>query len=280
MAKRDYTANALIPHGHHQNWDLIEEVIRELERVTDQWQGAETEITVKGKRELYGRYDTLIDAKVGLGEYHRDVTEVDISRIERDGDDSDMYASVTFSKSQKDTSWVFASGPVKRDCEGLVRTLQNFILQAINYPELARMNSGGGGNIESRLQHLHSAVKSGALARLANGHGDEAVEEACKSVGARLRQLSGLDDDGVSLVTNTLGGRRLIQINDGLSKTEMSEQEGYMHLGMALYQAARNPRAHRPSDPNFNTDEVIEWLSVASALHRALDRVKVAPNSR
>ncbi|MEU6392545.1 TIGR02391 family protein [Streptomyces sp. NPDC046939] len=278
--RREFTANALIPHGHHQNWDLIEEIIRELERLTDQWQGAETEITIKGKRDLYGSYGTLIDAKVGLGDDHRDVTEVDISRIERDGDESDMYASVTLSKNQKDTSWVFASGPVKRDCEGLVRTLQNFILQAINFPDFVRMHSGGGDGIESRLQHLHSAVKSGALARLASGHGDEAVEEACKSVGARLRRLSGLDDDGASLVTNALGGRRLIQINDGVSKTDASEQEGYMHLGVALFRAARNPRAHRPSDPNFNTDEVIEWLSVASALHRALDRAKGLPPTR
>lgn len=278
MVRRDFTASALIPHGHHQNWNLIEEIIRESERITDQWQGTETEISVKGKRGLSGRYSTLIDARVGLGEDNRDVTEVDISRIERDGDDSDMYVTVTLSKSQKDTSWVFASGPVKRDCEELVRTLQTFILQKINYPELARMNSGGGGGgIESRLQHLHSAVKSDALARLTSGHGDEAVEEACKSVGARLRQLSGLDDDGASLVTSTLGGRRLIQINDGVSKTDVSEQEGYMHLGMALFRAARNPRAHRPSDPNFNTDEVIEWLSVASALHRALDRAKITP---
>ncbi|MEU8473894.1 TIGR02391 family protein [Streptomyces hygroscopicus] len=187
-----------------------------------------------------------------------------------------MYASVTLSKSQRDTSWVYASGPVKRTCEELVRSLQSFILQAINYPELTGVNSRQGSGIEPSLRHLHPAVRSGALTRLASGHGDEAVEEACKSVGARLRQLSGLDDDGASLVTTALGKRRLIAINDGITRSEISEQEGYMHLGLALYRAARNPRAHRPSDPDFNADEVIEWLSVASALHRALDRAKPA----
>lgn len=280
MVKRDFNATALIPYGHHQDWRLIEEVIRELERLTDQWQGAETEITVRGKRELYGRYDTLIDMRVGLGEDRRDVTQVDVTRFERDGDDSDMYSVVTLAKSQKDTSWVYASGPVKRDCEGLVRALQEFILKAIDFPGDVKIPSKGREGVESRLQHLHSAVKSGALTRLLTGHGDEAVEEACKSVGARLRQLSGLDDDGVSLVTNTLGGRRLIAINEGLSRTDKSEQEGYMHLGMALFLAARNPRAHRPSDPNFNTDEVIEWLSVASSLHRALDRAEMSPAAK
>ncbi|MEV6226929.1 TIGR02391 family protein [Saccharopolyspora shandongensis] len=276
MARRDFSADALIPHGHHQNWNLMDAIIRELERVTDQWPSAETEISVQGKRDLYGSYGSLLDAKIGLGEDHRDVTTVDISRIERDSDDSDMYVSVTLAKSQRDTSWVYATGPVKRTCEELVRGLQAFILQALNSPEITRNDSAGPSEIESRLQHLHPAIKSGALRRLASGHGDDAVEEACKSVGARLRQLSGLDDDGASLVTNTLGSRRLIAINTGATKSEVSEQEGYMHLGVALYRAARNPRAHRPSDPNFNADEVIEWLSVASALHRALDRAKPA----
>ncbi|MFE6768075.1 TIGR02391 family protein [Streptomyces fimicarius] len=272
MARRDFSADALVPHGHHQNWTLIEEIIKEMERMTSQWPDAETGIIVKGKRDLYGRYDSLIDAKIGLGDDHRDVTEVDITRAERDNEDSDMYISVTLSKSQRETSWVYASGPVKRTCEEFVRNLQAFVLQAINHPETSRTNANEEVGIEIRLQHLHPAIRSSALARLASGHGDEAVEEACKSVGARIRRLSGLDDDGASLVSNALGSRRLVAINEGVTKSDVSEQEGYMHLGLALYRAARNPRAHRPSDPDFNPDEVTEWLSVASALHRALDR--------
>ncbi|MFD4917684.1 TIGR02391 family protein [Streptomyces virginiae] len=276
MATRNFSANALIPHGHHQNWNLIEKIICELERITGQWLGAEIEITAKGKRGLYGRYDSLVDLGIGLGEDRRDVTKVDIFCFERDSEDSDMQIAVTLAKSQSETSWVYAAGPVKRTCEDFARSLQVFILQAIDHPELAGVQPDGGTGVEARLQHLHPGVKSGALARLASGHGDEAVEEACKGVGARIRQLSGLDDDGASLVTNALGGRRLIAINDGATKSDMSEQEGYMHLGVALYRAARNPRAHRPADPNFNSDEVIEWLSVASALHRALDRARPA----
>ncbi|MFE2033803.1 TIGR02391 family protein [Streptomyces scopuliridis] len=273
MARRDFSADALVPHGHHQNWRLIEAIIKEIERVTDQWPDAETEINVKGKRDLHGSYNSLIDTKIGLGDDHRDVTKVEITRLERDGEESDMYISVTLSKSPRDTSSVYASGPVKRTCEELARGLQAFILQAINHPEIARVSTGGGGT-ETELQHLHPAVRLGALARLASGHGDEAVEEACKSVGAKLRELSGLDDDGASLVSTALGSRRMIAINDGVTKSDESEQKGYMYLGMALYLAARNPRTHRPSDPNFNHSEVIEWLSVASALHRALERVK------
>jgi uncharacterized protein (TIGR02391 family) len=272
MTRREYSADALIPHGHHQNWNLIEEIIRELERVTDQWIEAETDITVKGKRDLYGRYNSVLDAKIELGNNQRDVTEVDIARSESDEDGEDRHVAVTLSRNEKKTSWVYASGPVKRSCEDLVRSLQSFILQGINHPETARLNSSEGGGVAVRLQHLHPTVKSTAMPRLASGHGDEAVEEACKGLAARLRQLTGLDDDGVSLVTSALRKDGPISVNDGITTSDASEQQGYMHLGQALFLAARNPRAHRPSDPNFDTNEVIEWLSVASALHRALDR--------
>ncbi|MFF3443255.1 TIGR02391 family protein [Streptosporangium sp. NPDC002721] len=274
MARSDYTASALLPHGHNQNWSLIQEIIKEVERVTSHWPSSEIQITVEGPRNLYGRYGSLIDAKIGLGDDHRDVAKVDIARSEaEDPDDDDgIYLAITLAKSPKSTSWVYAAGPSKRACEDLVRKLQEFILQAISYPRTPGA-SFMQGDIEGRLSHLHPAIKANALARLKSGHGDDAVEEACKSVGARLRQLSGLDDDGASLVAETLGKKRIIALNAGITKSEISEQDGYMHLGMALFRAARNPRAHKPADPNFMLDEVIEWLSVASSIHRALDRV-------
>ncbi|MCT9931579.1 TIGR02391 family protein [Planotetraspora sp. A-T 1434] len=272
MARKDYSANALIPHGHHQNWILIEKTIREVERITDQWPNAETEIKVEGSRNLHGQYSSLLNAKIDLGDDIRDVTTVDITRLEEDDDSPNPYLAITLAKSPRTTSWVYASGPIKRTCEELVHHLQAFILQQINYPTTANGGHGEAAAIEARLQHLHPVIKTAAIARLRGGHGDEAVEEACKTVGARLRKLSGIDDDGASLVAEVLGKKRIVALNKGATRSDISEQDGYMHLGMALYRAARNPRAHRPSDPNFSVDEIIEWLSVASALHRALDR--------
>ncbi|MGW0960296.1 PD-(D/E)XK nuclease domain-containing protein [Streptomyces gelaticus] len=135
MARRDHFANALIPHGHQQNWDLIGKVIKEMERITSQWPDAETEVTVEGKNDLWGRYDSLIDARVGLGEDFRDVVRVDISRRSGDFDDVDRYLSVTLDKRKSETSWVYASGPVKRVCEDLVRRLQSYILEVVNHPQ-------------------------------------------------------------------------------------------------------------------------------------------------
>lgn len=140
MARRDFTATALIPHGHHQNWGLIEEIIKEVERVTFQWPEAETELTFKGKGDLYVSSESLIDARIELAEDYRDVVEVEIARRSEEYEESDAYLSVTLCKRKSDTSWVFCSGPIKRTCEDLVRGVQAFILEAINHPESRMVN--------------------------------------------------------------------------------------------------------------------------------------------
>jgi hypothetical protein len=142
MTKKDYSANALIPHGHHQDWALVEQIVDEMERITEQFPDTETEIICKGSGDLYGRYGSFIDAMVGLGEEQRDVRVVDITRLREEYDNSDIYLSVTLHKSPKETSWVYASGPIKQTCEDLVRRLQKFILEAINHPQAKRPLSG------------------------------------------------------------------------------------------------------------------------------------------
>ncbi|MGW5410833.1 TIGR02391 family protein [Actinomadura geliboluensis] len=272
MPRQDYTATALIPHGHHQNWQLFEEVLTEVARVTDQWDEKEITFRVEGPRNLYGSYSSVLDAHIELGDDKRDVSQSEIT-CSTEGEDDERYVSITFAKNSKSTSWVYVSGPIKKQCEDLSRGLQAFILEKIRFPHAAGQQNSHD-DLEARLQHLHPIIKNHSLTRLRNGHGDEAVEEACKSIGARLRSLSGVDDDGASLVGTALGGKPIVAVNDLTSKSDLSEQDGYMHLGMGIFRAARNPRAHRPSDPNFSIDEVIEWLSVASALHRALDRAR------
>ncbi|WP_280448600.1 TIGR02391 family protein [Nocardia brasiliensis] len=277
MARREYSADARIPHNHHQDWPLIEEIEREMDRATAQWPSVEPEISVEGINQLDDRYSSLLDARIGLADDVRDVTKVTMTRhSQNDTDGTEQYLSIDLCKHRTDTSWVYVSGPVQATCDSLARRMQEYILKLINFP--ISSTTPAQNTIESRLQHLHPVIKATSISRLRNGHGDDALEEACKSVGARLRQLSGLvDQDGAALVGETLGlKKRLVALNDGVTQTDMSEQEGYMFLGMALFRAGRNPRAHRPADPEFDQDEIIEWLHVASAMHRALDRAKLS----
>ncbi|MFI6041396.1 TIGR02391 family protein [Nocardia sp. NPDC051321] len=278
MTRRDYSANARIPHSHHQDWRLIHKIDQEMDRVTSQWPNVGSRVDIAGINQLHGRYNSILDARVTLGSDVRDVTKVTMARFSKnDEGGSDWSLSISLCKHSSDTSWIYVSGPVQVSCESLARRMQEYILQIIDHPIQTGAAADSPGAIEDRLRYLHPAIRAGAIARLRNGHGDDALEEACKSIGARLRQMSGIaDEDGASLVSQALGSKRLIALNDGASKTEVSEQDGYMHLGMALFRAARNPRAHRPADPHFDLDEVVEWLHVVSAMHRALDRAKLS----
>ncbi|MCC3651683.1 hypothetical protein LIX60_09430 [Streptomyces sp. S07_1.15] len=128
---------------------MIEGIIKEVERVTFQWHEAETELTFKGKGDLYVSSESLIDARIELGEDYRDVVEVEIARRSEDYEDSDTYLSVTLCKRKSDTSWVFCSGPIKRTCEDLVRGVQAFILEAIDHPESRMVGPGPIGPANS-----------------------------------------------------------------------------------------------------------------------------------
>jgi uncharacterized protein (TIGR02391 family) len=131
-----------------------------------------------------------------------------------------------------------------------------------------------GLQLDPRITALHAEVQRVARPLLAGGHGDNAVEEACKVVAKRVRDLSGLQTDGVGLMTTAFSPQNpKVRVNDLKNQTERDEQLGYMYLSAGLIAAARNPRAHRPSG-GYDEDEVFEFLAVASAILRRLDRVK------
>lgn len=263
--RRDYDTSARIPDGWHQAWSFIENLIAEAERITGQWQSPETEI--QGEVDGTTVYDkTLLDLKIALGDYLKDVEGIRITRKTRRGPER-YLAIILASKDSNSDSRVFVIDPIEADCIDLAKRVQAYILEQTHY------QTTEPGQQFDFLMNLHPLVRLSASSRLKAGHGDDAVEEACKGVGARLRKITALDLDGFDLISQALSGKSpRIRLNDGATKSDVSEQEGFMHLGMALFKAARNPRAHRPANTEYDVSEVLEWLAVASAIHRALDR--------
>jgi uncharacterized protein (TIGR02391 family) len=127
--------------------------------------------------------------------------------------------------------------------------------------------------LDARLEALHAGIRRAAKPRLLGGHGDNAVEEACKVVAKRVRDMSGLQGDGVALMTTAFSPRNpLVKLNSLQTQSEQDEQLGYMHLAAGLMAAGRNPRAHRPS-ADYDEDVVLELLALASMIMRRLDAV-------
>lgn len=104
----------------------------------------------------------------------------------------------------------------------------------------------------------------------------EAVFEAIKGLGDRLRELGGTDEDGRSLVQSLLGGKSpKLPINDGGTTTKRNEQVGTALLAEGLFAAFRNPAAHAPRlEWNLTEQDALDVLGTVSLVHRRLDQAE------
>jgi uncharacterized protein (TIGR02391 family) len=101
-----------------------------------------------------------------------------------------------------------------------------------------------------------------------------AVLETVKSVMDKLRSESRLDDDGVALIDKALSGEHpLVRINAMATDSERSEQKGFANLLRGVVGMFRNTTAHEARIHwNISKDDAEDLLSMASLIHRRLDR--------
>jgi uncharacterized protein (TIGR02391 family) len=108
-----------------------------------------------------------------------------------------------------------------------------------------------------------------------------AVLEAVKSVADKLRTLTGLTDDGATLVDRALtGAPPMLAINALKSESEQSEQRGFANLVRGTFGMFRNTTAHAPRIhwPIAKTDAE-DLLSLVSLIHRRLDACHMPPRT-
>jgi uncharacterized protein (TIGR02391 family) len=100
-----------------------------------------------------------------------------------------------------------------------------------------------------------------------------AVFEATKSVADKIREKSGLTNDGAPLVDEAFGGNSpLLAFNSLQTSTERSEHTGLMNLMKGLFGTFRNTTAHAPKIKwTINEQDALDMLSLTSLLHRRLD---------
>lgn len=101
----------------------------------------------------------------------------------------------------------------------------------------------------------------------------EAVFEAIKGLGARMRSMTGVDADGYGLIEKTMAGASpLLRINEGRTRTERDEQLGIANLAKGLFSAFRNPVAHEPKlHWKMSELDALDVLGTLSMIHRRLD---------
>jgi uncharacterized protein (TIGR02391 family) len=100
-----------------------------------------------------------------------------------------------------------------------------------------------------------------------------------KNLAEKIRQKTGLKEDGVRLIEQALGGIEsnrppLLAFNKLETCSERSEHLGLMNLLKGLFMAFRNPTAHEPKIYwPINEQDALDLLSLISLLHRRLDEV-------
>ncbi len=127
-----------------------------------------------------------------------------------------------------------------------------------------------------RVAALHSGVRTVAERYLDGGHPEVAIFEAFKAVNNRVKEMTGSEDDGQSLMGRTFSGANpKLVLADLSTQTGRNIQEGFRFLFMGAVQGLRNPDAHEQFMP-LDESEALEKLAFASMLMRRLDEAELA----
>lgn len=119
----------------------------------------------------------------------------------------------------------------------------------------------------------HAEVLKYCQAELLQENYFHAVQEAIKGLGQRMRDLTGLGNDGAELVQQALSTKApMIALNTLTTETEVSEQRGVAQLCVGLFGAVRNPTAHAPKVVwAMPEQDALDIFGLVSYLHRKLD---------
>lgn len=127
--------------------------------------------------------------------------------------------------------------------------------------------------IQLLARNTHSDILLFCRAELLQDNYFHAVFEATKSIAEKIRNKSGLLNDGARLVDDAFGGELpILAFNTLQTETEKSEHTGLMNLLKGLFGTFRNTLAHSPKIKwNINEQDAVDMLTFASLLHRKLD---------
>jgi uncharacterized protein (TIGR02391 family) len=128
---------------------------------------------------------------------------------------------------------------------------------------------------DARIASLHPDIRQAAGKYLDGDHPEVAIFESFKLLTLRVKKMTGIDDDGQSLMGKAMSSEKPgISFGDLSTETGRGLQSGMRFLFMGAVSAIRNPDAHEPFRP-LSDEEAFEELSFASMLMRRLDAAVV-----
>ena len=124
-----------------------------------------------------------------------------------------------------------------------------------------------------KRRDVHPDVLKFCKAELLTDNFFHAVLEATKSVAEKMREKTGLTDDGSILADRALGvSPPMLAINPLQTESQKSEQRGFLNLVKGVFGMFRNPTAHEARiNWNMVHADAEDLLSTLSLIHRRLD---------
>ena len=125
-------------------------------------------------------------------------------------------------------------------------------------------------NLEGKIsERLWAEVKSNYEAR----NFTNAILDSIYFLSDVVREKTGLEADGVSLVGQAFGGKHpKLKINKLQTESEQNVQQGIEHILRGVYQAFRNPRSHEKyTDNQEDADSIVVFIDY---LVRVIDQSK------
>jgi len=125
---------------------------------------------------------------------------------------------------------------------------------------------------------LHPEVQRVSANLFRDEHYSQAIFEAFKQLEVYVKEKSGVDESGSSLMSHVFSVENpKLKLNALRDQTDKDEQKGYMFLFMGAMLGIRNPKGHRSivqRDPTIT----LQILSLASLLFRKVDEaIAVSP---
>lgn len=134
-------------------------------------------------------------------------------------------------------------------------------------------------NAELQKRHIHHEVKKYCKKDFLQKDFFDAVFEASKGLAQRVREISGMQEDGGQLFQQAFSLKNpSLFFNTLQTDSEKSEFTGLRELLQAIFHLVRNPAAHTPKI-NWKVEEekALDILTVISFAHKYLDECHQMP---
>lgn len=130
---------------------------------------------------------------------------------------------------------------------------------------------------ELNNRKVHSQVLRYCNSELLQDNYFHAVFEAVKGIADRIREMTGLVEDGAELIDKTFEiNNPFLILNSLRTETEKSEQRGFINLLKGTFGMFRNVTSHAPKIkwPIYE-EEAFDLLTLVSLIHKKLDKTTI-----